>query len=183
MAMNLLLLCAGAAAFTGPATRLRNTPSGTTQPARLQKSPAAPLKQPRAVALSNRRPTAIQYADTGAPQEAPVTGLQQFRQKLQTYVAKAKLFITSEDGRKISGVVGFILIALLLRALDGMVAAPPAPKRTMPALNIVWNHGEGATLAWRQGEPLKFIWRHGEYVWHVIRPAGRRPYLYLAGAP
>ena len=36
---------------------------------------------------------------------------------------------------------------------------------------------------WRQGEPLKFVWRHGEYVWHVIRPAGRRPYLYLAGAP
>ena len=51
------------------------------------------------------------------------------------------------------------------------------------ALNFVWNHGEGATLAWRQGEPLKFVWRHGEYVWHVIRPAGRRPYLYLAGAP
>ena len=75
------------------------------------------------------------------------------------------------------------MIALLLRALGGMVVAPPAPKRTMPALNFVWNHGEGATLAWRQGEPLKFVWRHGEYVWHVIRPAGRRPYLYLAGAP
>ena len=183
MAMNLLLLCAGAAAFTGPATRLQTTPSSTPQPARLPSSPAAPLKEPRAVALSNRRPTAIQYADTGAPQEAPVTGFQRFRQKLQTYVAKAQLFLKSDEGRKISGVVGFILVALLLRALGGMVAAPPQPKRTMPALNFVWNHGEGATLAWRQGEPLKFVWRHGEYVWHVIRPAGRRPYLYLAGAP
>ena len=183
MAMNLLLLCAGAAAFTGPATRLQNTPSSTPQPARLPSSPAAPLKQPRAVALSNRRPTAIQYADTGAPQEAPVTGLQRFRQKLQTYINKARIFIKSEDGGKITGVAAFIFVALLLRALGGMVTAPPAPKRTMPALNFVWNHGEGATLAWRQGEPLKFIWRHGEYVWHVIRPAGRRPYLYLAGAP
>ena len=183
MAMNLLLLCAGAAAFTGPATRLHNTPSSTPQPARLPSSPAVPLKQPRPVAVSNRRPTAIQYADTGAPQEAPVTGVQRFRQKLQTYVTKTKLFLTSDEGRKIGAAAAFIFIALLLRALGGMVAAPPAPKRTLPALNFVWNHGEGATLAWRQGEPLKFVWRHGEYVWHVIRPAGRRPYLYLAGAP
>ena len=168
MAMNCLILCAVASAF---APTLRNLQ---------QRLPsAAPITQPR-VALA---PTALRYADTGAPQEAPVAGFQRFRQKLQTYVAKAQLFLKSDEGRKISGVVGFILIALLLRALGGMVAAPPAPKRTMPALNFVWNHGEGATLAWRQGEPLKFVWRHGEYVWHVIRPAGRRPYLYLAGAP
>ena len=115
-----------------------------------------------------------------APRSAP---LQQLHQKLQTYVTKTKLFLKSDEGRKIGAAAAFVFIALLLRALGGMVAAPPAPKRTMPALNFVWNHGEGATLAWRQGEPLKFVWRHGEYVWHVIRPAGRRPYLYLAGAP
>ena len=183
MAMNLLLLCAAAAAFTGPATRLHNTPSSMTQPARPRTVASAPATQPRAVALSNRRPTAIQYADTGAPQEAPVTGFQRFRQKLQTYITKTKLFLKSDEGRKIGAAAAFVFIALLLRALGGMVTAPPTPKRTMPALNFVWNHGEGATLAWRQGEPLKFIWRHGEYVWHVIRPAGRRPYLYLAGAP
>ena len=165
MQMNCLLLVTAAAAFA-PTNRLQRLPS------------AAPITQPR-VALA---PTALRYADTGAP-EAPVTGLQQFRQKLQTYVNKARIFIKSEDGRKISYVAGFVVIALLLRALGGMVAAPPPPKRTMPALNFVWNHGEGATLAWRQGEPLKFVWRHGEYVWHIIRPAGRRPYLYLAGAP
>ena len=167
MQMNCLLLVTAAAAFA-PTNRLQRLPS------------AAPITQPR-VALA---PTALRYADTGAPQEAPRTApLQQLRQKLQTYINKARIFIKSEDGRKISYVAGFVVIALLLRALGGMVAAPPAPKRTMPALNFVWNHGEGATLAWRQGEPLKFVWRHGEYVWHVIRPAGRRPYLYLAGAP
>ena len=168
MQMNCLLLCAAASAFA-PTRHLQRLPS------------AALITQPR-VALA---PTALRYADAGSePQEAPRTApLQQLRQKLQTYINKARIFIKSEDGRKISMVTGFILIALLLRALGGMVAAPPAPKRTMPALNFVWNHGEGATLAWRQGEPLKFVWRHGEYVWHVIRPAGRRPYLYLAGAP
>ena len=168
MQMNCLLLVTAAAAFA-PTRHLQRLPS------------AAPITQPR-VALA---PTALRYADAGSePQEAPRTALlQQFRQKLQTYINKARIFIKSEDGRKISYVAGFVVIALLLRALGGMVAAPPAPKRTMPALNFVWNHGEGATLAWRQGEPLKFIWRHGEYVWHVIRPAGRRPYLYLAGAP
>ena len=165
--MNCLLLVTAAAAFV-PTRHLQRLPS------------AAPITQPR-VALA---PTALRYADTGAPQEAPRTApLQQLRQKLQTYVNKARIFIKSEDGRKVSYVAGFVVIALLLRALGGMVTAPPAPKRTMPALNFVWNHGEGATLAWRQGEPLKFVWRHGEYVWHVIRPAGRRPYLYLAGAP
>ena len=166
--MNCLLLVTAAAAFA-PTRHLQRLPS------------AAPITQPR-VALA---PTALRYADAGSePQEAPRTApLQQLRQKLQTYVNKARIFIKSEDGRKISYVAGFVVIALLLRALGGMVAAPPAPKRTMPALNFVWNHGEGATLAWRQGEPLKFVWRHGEYVWHVIRPAGRRPYLYLAGAP
>ena len=167
MQMNCLLLVTAAAAFA-PTNRLQRLPS------------AAPITQPR-VALA---PTALRYADTGAPQEAPRTApLQQLRQKLQTYINKARIFIKSEDGRKISYVAGFVVIALLLRALGGMVTAPPAPKRTMPALNFVWNHGEGATLAWRQGEPLKFVWRHGEYVWHIIRPAGRRPYLYLAGAP
>ena len=167
MQMNCLLLVTAAAAFA-PTRHLQRLPS------------AAPITQPR-VALA---PTALRYADTGAPQEAPRTApLQQLRQKLQTYVNKARIFIKSEDGRKISYVAGFVVIALLLRALGGMVAAPPAPKRTVPALNFVWNHGEGATLAWRQGEPLKFVWRHGEYVWHIIRPAGRRPYLYLAGAP
>ena len=168
MQMNCLLLCAAASAFA-PTRHLQRLPS------------AAPITQPR-VALA---PTALRYADAGSePQEAPRTApLQQLRQKLQTYINKARIFIKSEDGRKISYVAGFVVIALLLRALGGMVAAPPAPKRSLPALNFVWNHGEGATLAWRQGEPLKFIWRHGEYVWHVIRPAGRRPYLYLAGAP
>ena len=168
MQMNCLLLVTAAAAFA-PTRHLQRLPS------------AAPITQPR-VALA---PTALRYADAGSePQEAPRTApLQQLRQKLQTYVNKARIFIKSEDGRKISYVAGFVVIALLLRALGGMVAAPPAPKRTMPALNFVWNHGEGATLAWRQGEPLKFVWRHGEYVWHIIRPAGRRPYLYLAGAP
>ncbi|CAH0364582.1 unnamed protein product [Pelagomonas calceolata] len=166
--MNCLLLVSAAVAFA-PTRHLQRLPS------------AAPITQPR-VALA---PTALRYADAGSePQEAPRTApLQQLRQKLQTYINKARIFIKSEDGRKITGVAAFIFIALLLRALGGMVAAPPAPKRAMPALNFVWNHGEGATLAWRQGEPLKFIWRHGEYVWHVIRPAGRRPYLYLAGAP
>ena len=166
--MNCLLLVTAAAAFA-PTRHLQRLPS------------AAPITQPR-VALA---PTALRYADAGSePQEAPRTApLQQLRQKLQTYINKARIFIKSEEGRKISGVAAFIFIALLLRALGGMVAAPPAPKRTMPALNFVWNHGEGATLAWRQGGPLKFVWRHGEYVWHVIRPAGRRPYLYLAGAP
>ena len=169
MQMNCLLLCAAASAFAPTTRHLQRLPS------------AAPITQPR-VALA---PTALRYADAGSePQEAPRTApLQQLRQKLQTYINKARIFLKSDEGRKISGVVGFILIALLLRALGGLVTAPPAPKRTMPALNFVWNHGEGATLAWRQGEPLKFIWRHGEYVWHVIRPAGRRPYLYLAGAP
>ena len=168
MQMNCLLLVTAAAAFA-PTRHLQRLPS------------AAPITQPR-VALA---PTALRYADAGSePQEAPrAAPLLQLRQKLQTYINKARIFIKSEDGRKISMVTGFILIALLLRALGGLVTAPPAPKRTMPALNFVWNHGEGATLAWRQGEPLKFIWRHGEYVWHVIRPAGRRPYLYLAGAP
>ena len=168
MQMNCLLLVTAAAAFA-PTRHLQRLPS------------AAPITQPR-VALA---PTALRYADAGSePQEAPRTApLQQLRQKLQTYINKARIFIKSEDGRKISYVAGFVVIALLLRALGGMVAAPPAPKRTMPALNFVWNHGEGATLAWRQGEPLKFVWRHGEYVWHIIRPAGRRPYLYLAGAP
>ena len=166
--MNCLLLVTAAAAFV-PTRHLQRVPS------------AAPVTQPR-VALA---PTALRYADAGSePQEAPRTApLQQLRQKLQTSINKARIFIKSEDGRKISYVAGFVVIALLLRALGGLVTAPPAPKRTMPALNFVWNHGEGATLAWRQGEPLKFIWRHGEYVWHVIRPAGRRPYLYLAGAP
>ena len=168
MQMNCLLLVTAAAAFA-PTRHLQRLPS------------AAPITQPR-VALA---PTALRYADAGSePQEAPRTApLQQLRQKLQTYVNKARIFIKSEDGRKVSYVAGFVVIALLLRALGGMVAAPPAPKRTVPALNFVWNHGEGATLAWRQGEPLKFVWRHGEYVWHIIRPAGRRPYLYLAGAP
>ena len=165
--MNCLLLVTAAAAFV-PTRHLQRLPS------------AAQITQPR-VALA---PTALRYADAGSePQEAPRTGLQQLRQKLQTYINKARIFIKSEDGRKISYVAGFVVIALLLRALGGMVAAPPPPKRTMPALNFVWNHGEGATLAWRQGEPLKFVWRHGEYVWHIIRPAGRLPYLYLAGAP
>ena len=168
MQMNCLLLVTAAAAFA-PTRHLQRLPS------------AAPITQPR-VALA---PTALRYADAGSePQEAPRTApLQQLRQKLQTYVNKARIFIKSEDGRKVSYVAGFVVIALLLRALGGMVAAPPAPKRTMPALNFVWNHGEGATLAWRQGEPLKFVWRHGEYVWHVIRKPGMRPYLYLAGAP
>ena len=168
MQMNCLLLVTAAAAFA-PTRHLQRLPS------------AAPITQPR-VALA---PTALRYADAGSePQEAPRTApLQQLRQKLQTYINKARIFIKSEDGRKISYVAGFVAIALLLRALGGMVTTPAPPKRTMPALNFVWNHGEGATLAWRQGEPLKFVWRHGEYVWHVIRPAGRRPYLYLAGAP
>ena len=172
MQMNCLLLCAAASAFA-PTRKLQRLPS------------AAPITQPPRVAPLAPTTTALRYADAGSePQEAPRTApLQQLRQKLQTYINKARIFLKSDEGRKISGVVGFILIALLLRALGGLVAAPPAPKRTMPALNFVWNHGEGATLAWRQGEPLKFIWRHGEYVWHVIRPAGRRPYLYLAGAP
>ena len=170
MAMNCLILCAVASAFAPtPRNLQQRLPS------------AAPITQPR-VALA---PTALRYADAGSePQEAPRTApLQQLRQKLQTYINKARIFIKSEDGRKVSYVAGFVVIALLLRALGGMVTAPPPPKRTMPALNFVWNHGEGATLAWRQGEPLKFVWRHGEYVWHIIRPAGRRPYLYLAGAP
>ena len=170
--MNCLLVVTAAAAFV-PTRHLQRLPS------------AAPITQPPRVAPLAPTTTALRYADAGSePQEAPRTApLQQLRQKLQTYINKARIFLKSDEGRKISGVVGFILIALLLRALGGLVAAPPAPKRTMPALNFVWNHGEGATLAWRQGEPLKFIWRHGEYVWHVIRPAGRRPYLYLAGAP
>ena len=172
MQMNCLLLCAAASAFA-PTRKLQRLPS------------AAPITQPPRVAPLAPTTTALRYADAGSePQEAPRTApLQQLRQKLQTYINKARIFLKSDEGRKISGVVGFILIALLLRALGGMVTAPPQPKRTMPALNFVWNHGEGATLAWRQGEPLKFIWRHGEYVWHVIRPAGRRPYFYLAGAP
>ena len=168
MQMNCLLLVTAAAAFA-PTRHLQRLPS------------AAPITQPR-VALA---PTALRYADAGSePQEAPRTApLQQLRQKLQTYINKARIFIKSEYGRKIGAAAAFIFIALLLRALGGMVAAPPAPKRTMPALNFVWNHGEGATLAWRQGEPLKFVWRQGELVWHVIRPARRRPNLYLAGAP
>ena len=172
MQMNCLLLCAAASAFA-PTRHLQRLPS------------AAPITQPPRVAPLAPTTTALRYADAGSePQEAPRTApLQQLRQKLQTYINKARIFIKSEDGRKITGVAAFIFIALLLRALGGLVTAPPAPKRTMPALNFVWNHGEGATLAWRQGEPLKFVWRHGEYVWHVIRPAGRRPYLYLAGAP
>ena len=172
--MNCLILCAVASAFApAPRNLQQRLPS------------AAPIAQPPRVAPLAPTTTALRYADAGSePQEAPRTApLQQLRQKLQTYINKARIFLKSDEGRKISGVVGFILIALLLRALGGLVAAPPAPKRTMPALNFVWNHGEGATLAWRQGEPLKFVWRHGEYVWHVIRPAGRRPYLYLAGAP
>merc|ERR1711924_71492 len=92
------------------------------------------------------------------------------RQKLQTYINKARIFIKSEEGRKISMVTGFIFIALLLRALGGMVAAPPTPKRTMPALNFVWNHGEGATLAWRQGSR-----RSGGRASCVLVPAARRP--------
>ena len=168
--MNCLILCAVASAFAPTPRHLQRLPS------------AAPITRVAPLAPTT---TALRYADSGSePQEAPRTApLQQLRQKLQTYINKARIFIKSEEGRKISGVAAFIFIALLLRALGGMVAAPPAPKRTMPALNFFWNHGEGATLAWRQGEPLKFIWRHGEYVWHVIRPAGRRPYLYLAGAP
>ena len=170
MKMNCLILCAVASAFAPTPRHLQRLPS------------AAPITRVAPLAPTT---TALRYADSGSePQEAPRTApLQQLRQKLQTYINKARIFIKSDEGRKISGVVGFILVALLLRALGGMVAAPPQPKRTMPALNFVWNHGEGATLAWRQGEPLKFVWRHGEYVWHVIRPAGRRPYLYLAGAP
>ena len=166
--MNCLLLVTAAAAFA-PTRHLQRLPS------------AAPITQPR-VALA---PTALRYADAGSePQEAPRTApLQQLRQKLQTYINKARIFLKSDEGRKIGAAAAFIFIALLLRALGGLVAAPPAPKRQIPALNFVWNHGEGATLAWRQGEPLKFVWRHGEYVWHIIRPAGRRPYLYLAGAP
>ena len=168
--MNCLLLVSAAVAFAPTPRHLQRLPS------------AAPITRVAPLAPTT---TALRYADAGSePQEAPRTApLQQLRQKLQTYITKTKLFLKSDEGRKISGVVGFILIALLLRALGGLVAAPPAPKRTLPALNFVWNHGEGATLAWRQGEPLKFVWRHGEYVWHVIRPAGRRPYLYLAGAP
>ena len=166
--MNCLILCAVASAFAPTPRNLQQRLPSAAPIARV--APLAPTT------------TALQYADTG-PSEAPLTALQQFRQKLQTYINKARIFIKSEEGRKIGAAAAFIFIALLLRALGGMVAAPPAPKRTMPALNFVWNHGEGATLAWRQGEPLKFIWRHGEYVWHVIRPAGRRPYLYLAGAP
>ena len=170
--MNCLLLCAAASAFA-PTRKLQRLPS------------AAPITQPPRVAPLAPTTTALRYADAGSePQEAPRTApLQQLRRKLQTYITKTKLFLKSDEGRKIGAAAAFVFIALLLRALGGMVAAPPAPKRTMPALNFVWNHGEGATLAWRQGEPLKFVWRHGEYVWHVIRPAGRRPYLYLAGAP
>ena len=168
--MNCLLLVSAAVAFAPAPRHLQRWPS------------AAPITRVAPLAPTT---TALQYADAGSePQEAPRTApLLQLRQKLQTYINKARIFIKSEDGRKISYVAGFVVIALLLRALGGMVAAPPAPKRQIPALNFVWNHGEGATLAWRQGEPLKFVWRHGEYVWHVIRPAGRRPSLYLAGAP
>ena len=119
--MNCLLLVTAAAAFA-PTNRLQRLPS------------AAPITQPR-VALA---PTALRYADTGAPQEAPVTGLQQFRQKLQTYINKARIFIKSEDGRKISMVTGFILIALLLRALGGMVTAPPQPNRAWRP-QVLWN--------------------------------------------
>ena len=167
--MNCLLLVTAAAAFA-PTRHLQRLPS------------AAPITRVAPLAPTT---TALRYADAGSePQEAPRSApLQQLHQQLQTYVTKTKLFLKSDEGRKIGAAAAFVFIALLLRALGGMVAAPPAPKRTMPALNFVWNHGEGATLAWRQGEPLKFIWRHGEYVWHVIRPAGRRPYLYLAGAP
>ena len=148
--MNCLLLCAA-----HPPSRRRAHSAALA----LSSADHAPRVAPLAPTT-----TALRYADAGsAPQEAPRTApLQQLRQKLQTYVTKTKLFLKSDEGRKISGVVGFIFIALLLRALGGMVAAPPAPKRTMPALNFVWNHGEGATLAWRQGEPLKFIWRHGD---------------------
>ena len=168
--MNCLILCAVASAFVPTPRHLQRLPS------------AAPITRVAPLAPTT---TALRYADAGSePQEAPRTApLQQLRQKLQTSINKARMFIKSEDGRKIGAAAAFIFIALLLRALGGLVTAPPAPKRTMPALNFVWNHGEGATLAWRQGEPLKFVWRHGEYVWHVIRPAGRRPYLYLAGAP
>ena len=167
--MNCLLLVTAAAAFA-PTRHLQRLPS------------AAPITRVAPLAPTT---TALRYADAGSePQEAPRSApLQQLHQKLQTYVTKTKLFLKSDEGRKIGAAAAFVFIALLLRALGGMVAAPPAPKRTMPALNFVWNHGEGATLAWRKGEPLKFVWRHSEYVWHVIRPAGRRPYLYLAGAP
>ena len=82
MQMNCLLLVTAAAAFA-PTRHLQRLPS------------AAPITQPR-VALA---PTALRYADTGAPQEAPRTApLQQLRQKLQTYVNKARIFIKSEDG-------------------------------------------------------------------------------------
>ena len=137
MAMNLLLLCAGAAAFTGPATRLHDTPSSTTQPARPPSSLAAPLKQPRAVALSNRRPTAIQYADTGAPQEAPVTGVQRFRQKLQTYINKARIFIKSEDGRKIGGAATMPPRALRRSAMKMKAAAAPIFRPSSLLMNIL----------------------------------------------
>ena len=80
--MNCLLLVTAAAAFA-PTRHLQRLPS------------AAPITQPR-VALA---PTALRYADAGSePQEAPRTApLQQLRQKLQTYINKARIFIKSED--------------------------------------------------------------------------------------
>ena len=81
--MNCLLLVTAAAAFV-PTRHLQRLPS------------AAQITQPR-VALA---PTALRYADTGAPQEAPVTGFQRYRQTLQTYINKARIFIKSEDGAR-----------------------------------------------------------------------------------
>ena len=122
--MNCLILCAVASAFVPTTRHLQRLPS------------AAPITQPR-VALA---PTALRYADAGSePQEAPRTGLQQFRQKLQTYINKARIFIKSEDGRKISYVAGNVVIALLLPALGGMVAPPPAPTRSLwRQLLLIW---------------------------------------------
>ena len=146
--MNCLLLVTAAAAFA-PTRHLQRLPS------------AAPITRVAPLAPTT---TALRYADAGSePQEAPRSApLQQLHQKLQTYVTKTKLFLKSDEGRKIGAAAAFVFIALLLRALGGMVAAPPAPKRTMPALNFVWNHGEGATLAWRQGDPQIAARRRGE---------------------
>ena len=86
MQMNCLLLCAAASAFA-PTRKLQRLPS------------AAPITQPPRVAPLAPTTTALRYADAGSePQEAPRTApLQQLRQKLQTYINKARIFIKSED--------------------------------------------------------------------------------------
>lgn len=172
MAMNCLLLSA-AAAFA-PAPRLQAF-APARPPARLHAEPLSARPGQAAVP-----PPATTPAD-----EAQITALRRrVRQKIETGAAAARAFLVSEKGQYFWGAVLFFVMPALLRvAAGGLVAPSPPRRRPLPALNVVWNHGEALTTSWSQGEPLKLVWRKGAYVWHLIRPAGRKPYLYLAGAP